>query len=140
MDESQIQRLEELSTHVSPQSLPVKDVLRQIGTDAKELIEMELSLAKAEARADMKSEIEFGKAVAFSAVCAILGLNALLMSAILAFFPHKASSAALFVGLFLLLVAAMVAGTYWRQAEKHPLDTTRDSLKESLKWAKQQVS
>lgn len=132
-------RTEELSAHSGPQSVPTFSLIQQITDDAKDLVKMEIELAKAEAKVDASSEIDLAKGAVVAAICGIMGLNMLLMSAVFAFAPDLGWLAALIVGLVLLAIGAVAAFVGWRRAEKNPLGITRESIQEDIEWAKQQI-
>lgn len=132
-------RLEQMSAHAGPETLPTGKLLEQIRHDAKELFKMEVELAKAEAKQDLNSEIDLAKGVGVATVCALLGLNMLIVSAVFALAPEYAWLAALIVGIILLAIAGGAAYFGWKRAQKNPLNTTRTTLQEDLEWAKQQL-
>lgn len=139
MDESLKRRAEELSAHTGPQGLPTGELLQQITDDAKSLVQMEVELAKAEAKIDLDAELDLAKGAVVSAVCAILGLNMLIVAAVFALAPHLAWVAALVVGLVLLIIAGGAAYVGWSRAEKDPMSNTRETILEDVRWAKQQI-
>lgn len=138
-DELLRRRTEELSAHSGAEALPTQQLIQEIGTDAKSLMQMELELAKAEARVDLSAELDLAKGAVVGAVCAILGLNMLLIAAVFALAPDLAWVAALVVGVILIGIAAAAALIGWRRAEKDPMRTTRVSLMEDVEWAKRQI-
>jgi uncharacterized membrane protein YqjE len=139
MDDKLNRRAEELSAHSGPESLPTGSLIQQIGSDAKSLVQMEVELAKEEAKVDLHSELDLAKGAVISAVCAILGLNMLLIAAVFALAPDLAWVVSLIVGVVLIGVATAAAMIGWRRAEKNPLDTTRRTLMEDVEWAKRQI-
>ena len=138
-DELLRRRMEELSAHSGPEGLAMPELLQQIGSDAKTLMQMEMELAKEEAKVDLNAELDLAKGTLVSAVCAILGLNMLLIAAVFALAPDYAWIAALAVGVVLLAIAGGAAFIGWKRAEKDPLRTTRESLMEDVEWAKRQI-
>lgn len=139
MDDRLNRRAEELAAHSGPEALPTNQLLQQIGNDAKSLVQMEVELAKAEAKVDLDAELDLAKGAVIGAVAAILGLNMLLISAVFALAPELAWLVALVVGIVLLAVAAGAALYGWKRAEKDPLRTTRTTLMEDVQWAKRQI-
>jgi uncharacterized membrane protein YqjE len=138
-DERMRRRAEELAAHTGPESLPTSNLLQQISSDAKSLMQLEVELAKEEAKADLNAELDLAKGAVVGAVCAILGINMLLIAAVFALAPDYAWVVALVVGVILIAVAAGAAMLGWKRAEKDPLHTTRQSLKEDVEWAKRQI-
>jgi uncharacterized membrane protein YqjE len=138
-DERMRRRAEELAAHSGPEALPTSNLLQQISTDAKSLLQMEVELAKEEAKVDLNAELDLAKGAVIGAVCAILGVNMLLISAVFALAPDYAWVVALVVGLILVCVAVAAALIGWKRAEKDPLHTTRTTLMEDVEWAKRQI-
>jgi uncharacterized membrane protein YqjE len=133
------ERLEELESHAGPAGLSTPALIQQLRDDARDLFKLEVELARAEAKADLNSEVDLAKGAGIAAVCLILGLNMLIVSAVFAWAPEYAWLAALIVGIVLLIVAGIAAAVGWARAHKQPLNTTRATLKEDLEWAKQQI-
>ncbi len=138
-DERLIERAEELAAHSGPESLPMGQLIQQIGTDAKSLLQMEVELARAEAKVDLNAELDLAKGAVVGAVCGILGLNMLMIGAVFALAPELAWLVALLVGIVLIAIAAAAALFGWQRAEKYPLQTTRKTLMEDVEWAKRQI-
>lgn len=143
MDDKDIRRLqvraEEMAAHDGPQALHTVDLLRQMKEDAADLFRLEIQLAKAETRQDIARELDLARGVAVAAICGVLGANMLIVAAVLAWAPNFAALASLIVGVVLLIIGAVAAFIGMLQA-KEPLTMTRDSLKEDIEWAKEQVS
>jgi uncharacterized membrane protein YqjE len=138
-DERLKRRAEELSAHTGPEALPTPDLLQQISSDAKSLVQLEVELAKEEARVDVKKEIDLAKGAVVGALCAIFGLNMLLIACVFALAPESAPMVAAIIGVVLLLIGGGAAFIGWKRAEMNPLHTTRNTLKEDLEWAKRQL-
>jgi uncharacterized membrane protein YqjE len=138
-DDMTRRRAEELAAHSGPEALPTPGLLQQISSDAKSLLQMQVELAKEEAKVDLNAELDLAKGAVVGAVCAILGLNMLLIAAVFALAPEMAWVVALIVGVVLLGIAAAAAFIGWKRAEKDPLHTTRKSLMEDVEWAKRQI-
>jgi Putative Actinobacterial Holin-X, holin superfamily III len=123
------------------EALPLAELLSSISDKAKLLVQKEVELAKTEVRADLKSEIGMAKSLAIGGVALMLGVQMLLVS--LAFVLASSMEgwlAALVVGgPFLLLgIAALVTG--WAKRVQKPLESTRESVKENLEWAKNRLA
>lgn len=138
-DEGMRRRVDEVSAHAGPEALSVPNLLQQISTDAKSLLQLEVELAKEEAKVNLHSELDLAKGAVIGAVCAIIGLNMLLIAAVFALAPEFAWVAALILGLILIACAPAAALIGWKRAEKDPLRTTRTTLMEDVEWAKRQI-
>lgn len=99
--------------------------------EAKELIELEIQLAKVEARAELKrvKSAAIAAGVAFTLV--LLGLSALVTALILAL--GVAAIYALAVGGALLLLGGIASAYAYSSVPKAPLDQTRERLKDDIK-------
>jgi uncharacterized membrane protein YqjE len=140
MNERERRRTEEVQAHSGPQNVPTVDLINLITDDAKTLVRMEVELARVEAKVDLNAELDLAKGAVIAAVCGLLGLNMLIMSAVLALAPQYAWVAALVVGLVLLAIGGIAAYIGWQHAEKDPLSSTRESLKENVIWLRKQIS
>lgn len=121
--------------------LPTRDLLRGIVTDAGELIRAEISLAKAELRANLHSSVTMAKGMAAAAVLALIGVTLLFVTVIFALanvLPGWA--AALIVSGVVLAAAGIAFGVAWAKRIKHPLGHTRDQIKEDVRWAKERLT
>lgn len=116
-------------------------LIREITAKISLLARKELELAKAEIRADMKAELMMVKALAISAVAALVGLNLLFVAPVLALaLLIPGWLAALAVGGAILIVAAIVGYLGWRRHVARPLPLTRQTLKEDLQWMKERLA
>ena len=102
-----------------------------------------IELARVEAKADLRSEIKMAGGLGVAGICALLTVQMLLVAVAFGLagagvLPGWAAS---------LIVAAVVlaigtgAGLWgWAKRVKQPLGTTRTSLKDGVRWAKEQVA
>jgi hypothetical protein len=115
----------------------VKTTLAELG----ELAKTHVALARAEIRADMKSELATVKGLAIGGLAALTALNLLLVTGILALARvMPAWGAGLAVTGGVLLVAAIVAGIGWSRRVREPIHRTRHELKEDVRWTKEQMA
>lgn len=106
------------------------ELAKQALTEAKELIELEIKLAKVEARDELKRMKNAAIAAGVAFTLAILGLSAWVTALILAL--GLAPLYALAVGGALLLLGAGSAAYAYAAIPKAPLDHTRERLKEDI--------
>ncbi|MEO6325138.1 MAG: phage holin family protein [Thermoanaerobaculia bacterium] len=121
--------------------VPLKDLLSDIADRVKLLASKEVELAKAEIKADLHAEIGMAKSLAVAAVCAILGLNMLLVAAAFALanvVPEWA--AALILAAPFLILAIVMGAVAKTKRVKRPLEATRASLKEDFEWTKNRLA
>ena len=116
-------------------------LITEITGKARLLAKKEIELAKAEIRADVKSELQTAKALGIAAVAALLGVNALLVAVILALATAIPGwAAALIVGGVILGVAAVLGYIGWRRHVKNPLASTRRTLRKDIQWLKERLA
>ncbi|MBK8595039.1 MAG: phage holin family protein [Holophagales bacterium] len=129
---------------VHPESLrdvPLGDLLSGITDRVKLLVVGEVALAKAEIRSDVKSEIAMVRGLGIAAVCALLGLNMLLVAAVFALTAVVPGwAAALMVGAPFLVLGIVVGAIGWARRVAKPLEASRASLKEDLEWMKNRLA
>src|SRR6266852_5013211 len=136
-------RLEGTSERIAlpPASVPVrlesmsnKELLQHVAQSA-------LLLAKAELKADLKSEVAMAKGLTVAGLCAIWTVAMMLVATAMALgtaIPEWA--AALIVAAAVLLVGTVAGLVGWGKRVKEPLETTRRTIKEDVQWAKERVA
>jgi hypothetical protein len=128
MDEHDAKRATELST-----TELVKEVVREVGQLARTQVE----LAATEARADLRAGLGAFGAMGAAGVGALLTVNLLLATAVLALARVLPGWAAgLIVSGGVAGVAAVAGVVGWRMRVREPLKRTRRALEEDARWAK----
>ncbi len=126
---------------IRAQSVPTRDLLSGIVSKATLLARKEVELVKAEIKADLQTYISMVKSLAIAALCAVLGLNVLLVAAVFALAPYVAPwLAALVLGGALLAAGAILGYVGWARRVANPLALTRKTLREDLQWAKEHLA
>ena len=129
------------SVPVRVESMSNKELLQHIVQNATLLAKKEVELAKAELKADLKSEIAMAKGLTVAGLCAIWTVSMMLVAVALALgkaMPEWA--AALVVAAAVLLVGTVAGLVGWGKRVKEPLETTRRTLKEDVQWAKERIA
>ena len=123
--------------------LPVKDIVTEIARTASLLARKEVELAKREVKADLRTEVKMASGLGVAGLCAIFTLQLLLVAVAFAL----QESGALPGWLASLIIAAVVlaigtgAGLWgWAKRVRRPLDTTRRSLQENVRWARERIA
>ena len=117
------------------QDVSLKDLLSRITDGVKLLASKEAELAKAELQSHLKAGVGTAKSLGIGAVCALLGLNMLLVAAVLGLATViEPWTSALIVATTLLVIGATVGGIGWSNRLKNPFEATRASLKEDVQW------
>ena len=123
------------------QTLSTRELLGEITGKAALLARKEIELAKTEIKADLRSQIAMAKGLGIAALAVLLGLNLLLVAAVIALAPYVTPwLGALVLGGALVLVGGIVGYVSWTRRISNPLALTRKTLKEDVQWAKEQLA
>jgi uncharacterized membrane protein YqjE len=123
--------------------LPTRDLVTEVARKASTLVRKEVELAKAEVRADLRTEIRMASGLGVAGLCAIFTVQLLLTAVVLALMQAGVLpgwAAALVVAAVVLAVGTAVGLWGWARRVRKPLDTTRRSLQEDVRWAKEQIA
>jgi uncharacterized membrane protein YqjE len=123
------------------ESMSNKELLQHIAQNAVLLAKKEVELAKAELKADLKTEVAMAKGLTVAGLCAIWTVSLMLVAVAMALggaIPEWA--AALIVAAAVLLVGTVAGLVGWAKRVKEPLETTRRTIKEDVQWAKERVA
>jgi uncharacterized membrane protein YqjE len=117
---------------------PTTDLFREAIDETKELVRLEVALAKREAMKDVAhlkaAAIGFGVAAA----AGLLGVALLLVALALAIAPTAIP--ALIIGAVLLAVAAGAGVFAWKALPRKPLDDTRKRLETDARLLKERIA
>ncbi len=123
---------------------PTTQLVARLVQDTKALVQTEVALAKAELLQDVKREVRMVEGLGIAAVCALCTLNLLLVSLALALSYDLAVmdgwAAALVVAAGVLLIGTVAGFVGWKMRVKAPLEKTRKTLKEDVRWAKERMA
>jgi hypothetical protein len=122
------------------ESLSTRELIGEIVGKGTLLLKKEAELAKAEITADLRSHLAMIKGLAVAGVCALMGVNALLVALVFgltAWMPGWV--AGLIVAGVMLALAAVIGYVGWTRRVM-PLTVTRKTLKEDVRWAKEQLA
>jgi hypothetical protein len=123
------------------QSLSTRELIGEITGKAALLAKKEAELAKAEIRADLRSELAVAKGLGAALVAGLTALNMLLVALVFGLATWMPGwLAALIVGGVLLVIGAIVGYVSWTRRVTTPLAFTRKTLKEHLQWAKERLA
>jgi uncharacterized membrane protein YqjE len=117
------------------------ELVRSVARTTSTLLGKEVELARTELKNDFAAEMSTVKSLAIAAVAGILTLNMLLVAAVFALQPWMYGQVAALLIAGATLVVALVAGVIgWRRHVKQPLDRTRKTLVDDLRWAKEELA
>jgi uncharacterized membrane protein YqjE len=123
------------------QSLSTRQLLARLLETVSLLVTKEVELARAELKADVKTELDMVKLLAAAGIVALFGVNMLLVAAVFAltvWIPGWA--AALAVAVILIVIGAVLALVGWKRRVSAPMAVTRQTVKEDVQWAKERLA
>jgi uncharacterized membrane protein (DUF485 family) len=116
-------------------------LLAQLFRDGSDLVKKEMELARAEVRSEIKGVMAKTIGMAAAALCALIGVSLLCAAAVLGLAQRMAGwQAALLVAVFMFVIAWLVMLTARRRADHKPFERTQRTLKEDVRWAREQTA
>lgn len=117
--------------------VPTPELIRQLARTAGELARKEVALARAELRADLRTQARAALAVGVAVLCAFFGAQLLVAAAALGLVAAGLPgwAAALAVAAVVLIAGAAVGLRGWARRVRVPLGATRRSFREAGRWA-----
>ncbi len=124
-------------------TMPLRDLVAELAGTGRQLARKELELARTEAKLDLRAEVQMAGGLGVAGVCALLVVQLLLVAVVLALMeggvlPGWAS--ALVVAAVVLAVGTAAGLWGWARRVRKPLETTRRSVRDNVRWAKEQVA
>lgn len=120
-----------------------RDLVTEVAKKASLLARKEVELAKAELKADVRTEIRMASGLGVAGLCGIFTVELMLVAIVLALMEGGVLAgwaASLLVAAVVLAIGTAVGLWGWARRVKKPLDTTRRSLREDVRWAKEQIA
>jgi uncharacterized membrane protein YqjE len=123
--------------------LPVRELVTEMSRTASMLVRKEVELARNEAREDLRAQIKTASGLGVAGLCGVLALEMLLVT--IAFALQESGKLSGWVASLLIaavvLVVGAVAGLWgWAKRVRKPLDTTRRSIQENVRWARDRIA
>lgn len=116
------------------------ELVKQITSDVSHLAQKQVELAKAELKADLKSEVVMVGGLSVAAATALCTLNLLLVTVVLALTTVMPGwQAGLLVSAATLVVTAVVALLAWSKRVRSPMARTKRTLREDVQWTKERL-
>jgi uncharacterized membrane protein YqjE len=123
--------------------LTVRELVAELAHKGSQLARKEVELARAEVREDLRREIKMAGGLGVAGVCALLTLQMLLVAVAFGFMESETLpgwAISLIIAAVVLAIGTGAGLWGWARRVRTPLDATRASLRESVRWAKGQVS
>ena len=120
-----------------------KDLVTEVARKASALARKEVELAKAELKTDLRSEMKMAGGLGAAGLFGIWGVELLLVAIVLALMESGVLpgwAAALIVAAVVFAIGAGIGLWGWSRRVKKPLDTTRRSLEEDVRWARERLA
>jgi uncharacterized membrane protein YqjE len=123
--------------------MQTRELVTEAGRKASLLVKKEIELAKAELRAQVRSEIKMASGLGVAGLCALIGLEMLLVALALGLMEAGVLpgwAAALVIAGVVLAIGAAAGLWGWAKRVRKPLETTQRSVKEDVRWAREQMA
>ena len=122
-------------------SLTTAELVKEITAHVGLLVKKQIELAKTELRADLRTETVTIRNLGLAALAALVTVNLLLVTAVLALAQvMPAWLAGLVVSAFTALLAGIAAAIGWGGRLRKPMARTRHTLEEDLRWTKERLA
>ena len=121
--------------------LSTLQLVKEIALQSGLLVKKQVELAKTELRADVRTEAKVAGGLGVAAICGIIAITLLLVTAAFALaLVMPAWGAGLIVTGFVAAVAAVVAGVSWKRRVRQPMEASRHELKRGLHFTKERFA
>ncbi|MFL5273471.1 MAG: phage holin family protein [Anaeromyxobacteraceae bacterium] len=120
-----------------------KQLVAELAAKASLLARKEIALAKSEAKEDLRTEIKMASGLGVAGVCALCTLNLLLVAIVFGLREAEVMSgwlAALVVAAVVLAIGTIAGLVGWKKRVRQPLDATRRSVEDNVRWAKERLA
>ncbi len=120
-----------------------REIVTELARKGSLLARKEIELAKVELKSDVRAEIRTAGGLGVAGLCAVFTVQLLLVAVVLALMEGGVLpgwTAALVVAAVVLAIGVGVGLWGWGRRVKKPLGTTRHSLREDVRWAKEQIA
>jgi uncharacterized membrane protein YqjE len=119
-----------------------RELVTELARKASLLARKEVELARAEIKEDVRREVKMAGGLGVAGLCALFAVQLMLVAVVLALMQAEILpgwAAALIVAAVVLAVGAGAGLWGWGRRVRKPLDTTRRSLQDDVRWAKEQL-
>ena len=120
-----------------PDDLPTAELVRQTLDETKELVRLEVALAREDIRSELKQLKTAGILLGIAAALAVVAIAMLDVAVVIAL--GNTVSAALIVALIVVVEVAVIGFIGYRKLPKAPLQRTRERLTSDVRELKEHV-
>jgi hypothetical protein len=127
-------------TNEALRQLSTRQIVTQLARKASLLARKEVALVRREAKEDLRSELRMAADLGVAGVCALVTLHFLLVAIVFALAEGgvmRGWLAALAVAAAALVIGALAGLIGWRRRVRAPLDASRRSVQENVRWLKE---
>lgn len=124
-------------------ALPTRQLVTELTQKAWLLAHQEVALARSEVREDLRSELSMAGALGAAGVCGIMTLQLLLLALVLGLAEAgvvRGWVAALLAAAVVLAIGTVTGLIGWGKRVRTPLDATRRSVREDVRWVKKHLA
>ncbi len=124
-------------------AMSTRQIVVELANKTSLLARKEVALARSEVREDLRSGARMASGLGVAGMCALLALQCLLLALVLALADAgvvRGWLAALLVAAAVLVVGAAAGLVGWSKRVREPLDATRRSLVENVRWVKERTA
>jgi uncharacterized membrane protein YqjE len=115
-------------------------LITRLFRDATEMVNKQVQLARAEIRSEVKGAVSRAIGMAVAGLCALVGVGLLCAAAVLGLAQNMTPwKAALLVAVIMFVIAGIVVMAS-RSRHHRPLERTQRTLKEDVRWAREQTA
>ncbi len=123
--------------------MTVRDLVSELASKTSLLARKEVALAKSEVKEQLRAEIRMASGLGVAGVCALMTLQLLLLAVVFALSDAgllRGWLAALVVAAAVLAIGTAAGLIGWAKRVRTPLDTTRQSVQENVRWVKERMA
>ncbi|GEJ56114.1 phage holin family protein [Anaeromyxobacter diazotrophicus] len=124
-------------------ALSAKELVTQLAQKASLLARKEIELAKSEAREQLRAEVKMASGLGVAGVCALITVQMLLVALVFGLAEGGVLAGwltALIVAAVVLAVGTVAGLVGWKKRVRQPLPSTRRSVEENVRWAKERMA
>ncbi len=118
-------------------------LVTELARKAGELARKEVALAKSEMKEDLRTEIRMASGLGVAGVCALMTIQLLLVAVVFAVSEAGVLPgwlASLILAAIVLAIGTVVGLIGWRKRVRTPLERTRHSVQENVRWVKERMA
>jgi hypothetical protein len=124
-------------------ALSLRELATEIARKTSLLARREVALARTETREQLRAEVRMASGLGIAGVCALVSVQMLLVALVLGLAEAGVARGwlgALVVAAIVLAVGTVAGLVGWGSRVRQPLDATRRSARENVRWVKDRLA